>query len=37
VARAITGEKGKVIGIDFTDEMINKARENSDKLGFHNV
>lgn len=37
VARAITGEKGKVIGIDFTDEMINKARENADKLGFHNV
>lgn len=37
VARAITGEKGKVIGIDFTEEMINKARENSDKLGFHNV
>ncbi|MFA5010629.1 MAG: arsenite methyltransferase [Ignavibacteria bacterium] len=37
VARAITGEKGKVIGIDFTDEMINKARDNADKLGFHNV
>jgi arsenite methyltransferase len=37
VARAISGEKGKVIGIDFTDEMINKARENADKLGFHNV
>ena len=37
VARAIAGEKGKVIGIDFTNEMINKARENTDKLGFHNV
>ena len=37
VARAIAGEKGKVIGIDFTDEMINKARENADKLGFNNV
>lgn len=37
VARAITGEKGKVIGIDFTIEMINKARENTDKLGFNNV
>ncbi len=37
VARAIAGDNGKVIGIDFTDEMINKARENSDKLGFNNV
>lgn len=37
VARAITGETGKVIGVDFTDEMIIKARENADKLGFNNV
>lgn len=37
VARAIAGEKGKVIGIDFTDEMIDKARVNADKLGFNNV
>jgi arsenite methyltransferase len=37
VARTITGEKGNVIGIDFTKEMINKARENNDKLGFNNV
>lgn len=37
VARAIAGDKGKVIGIDFTNEMINKARENADKLGFNNV
>ena len=37
VARAIAGEKGQVIGIDFTDEMINKARVNADKLGFNNV
>ena len=37
VARAISGEKGQVIGIDFTDEMINKARVNADKLGFNNV
>lgn len=37
VARALTGEKGKVIGIDFTVKMIEKARENADKLGFHNV
>ena len=37
VARAIAGEKGKVIGIDFTDEMIDKARVNAEKLGFNNV
>lgn len=37
VARAETGETGKVIGIDFTPAMIQKARENAEKLGFHNV
>ena len=37
VARAITGESGKVIGIDMTPEMIAKARENADKLSFNNV
>jgi SAM-dependent methyltransferase len=37
VARAETGEKGKVIGIDFTPAMINLARVNAEKLGFHNV
>ena len=37
VARAETGESGKVIGIDFTEAMINKARENAEKQGFHNV
>ena len=37
VARAETGDKGKVIGIDFSDEMINKARENAKKLGYENV
>ncbi len=37
VARAATGEKGKVIGIDFTEAMIAKARANADKLGFNNV
>lgn len=37
IARAVTGEKGKVIGIDFTDAMIEKARINAEKLGFHNV
>ena len=37
VARSETGETGKVIGIDFTPAMIEKARANAEKLGFHNV
>lgn len=37
VARAETGETGKVIGIDFTPAMIEKARANAEKLGYHNV
>ena len=37
VARALTGENGKVIGIDMTEAMIDKARENAEKLGFNNV
>jgi ubiquinone/menaquinone biosynthesis C-methylase UbiE len=37
IARRFTGEKGKVIGIDFTEPMINKARANAEKLGFNNV
>ena len=37
IARRIVGEKGKVIGVDFTDAMIAKARENAEKLGFNNV
>lgn len=37
VARAETGAEGKVIGIDFTPAMIEKARENADKLGYKNV
>ena len=37
VARSITGEKGKVIGIDFTDKMIEKAKANAEKLNFTNV
>jgi ubiquinone/menaquinone biosynthesis C-methylase UbiE len=37
IARAETGETGKVIGIDFTEAMINKARANAEKLAFHNV
>ena len=37
VARAEAGETGKVIGIDFTEAMLNKARINADKRGFNNV
>lgn len=37
IARALTGETGKVIGIDFTEAMIEKARINADKLGYNNV
>ncbi len=37
VARHETGVEGKVIGIDFTPAMINKARQNAEKLGYNNV
>lgn len=37
VARAETGDAGKVIGIDMTKAMIDRARANAEKLGFHNV
>ena len=37
VARHETGNKGKVIGIDFTPIMIQKARINAEKLGYNNV
>lgn len=37
IARHETGETGKVIGIDFTPAMIEKARHNAEVRGFHNV
>lgn len=37
VARAIVGGSGRVIGIDMTEAMIAKAKENNAKLGFDNV
>jgi ubiquinone/menaquinone biosynthesis C-methylase UbiE len=37
IARRIVGTNGKVIGLDFTDEMIAKARANCTKLGYNNV
>jgi len=37
VARSMVGEKGRVIGIDMTQEMIEQAKANNKKLGFDNV
>jgi ubiquinone/menaquinone biosynthesis C-methylase UbiE len=37
VARHETGETGKVIGIDFTPAMIERARQNAELRGFNNV
>jgi len=37
VARALTGEEGKVIGVDFSEDMLAKARKNTLKTGFRNV
>ena len=37
IARHETGETGKVIGIDFTPAMIDKARKNNEVRGFNNV
>lgn len=37
VARKLVGDSGKVIGVDMTGEMIKKARENVEKLGYNNV
>jgi SAM-dependent methyltransferase len=37
VARHETGIEGKVIGIDFTPIMVQKARANAEKLGYNNV
>jgi len=37
VARSFVGESGKVIGVDFTQEMIDKAETNLKKLGYNNI
>ena len=37
IARHETGPTGKVIGVDFSEPMIKKARTNAEKLGFNNV
>ena len=37
VARSVTGATGRVIGVDFTEKMIEKARANAEKLAYNNV
>lgn len=37
VARQVVGESGKVIGIDMTEAMIQRATLNAIKLGYNNV
>jgi len=37
LASNMVGQKGKVIGVDMTSEMIDKARENARKSGYENV
>ncbi len=37
IARSIVGENGSVTGLDFTEAMIVKAKQNNQKLGFSNV
>jgi ubiquinone/menaquinone biosynthesis C-methylase UbiE len=37
IARQLVGEGGRVIGIDMTPEMVERAKKNNQKLGFKNV
>jgi len=37
IARSVVGDSGRVIGIDMTETMIEKAKANAAKLGFKNV
>jgi ubiquinone/menaquinone biosynthesis C-methylase UbiE len=35
--RDAVGEEGKIIGVDFTKEMLLKARQRSEAKGWHNI
>lgn len=37
VARTLTGEEGRVTGLDFTEAMLEKAKNNLEKTGFKNI
>ncbi|MBF0299517.1 MAG: arsenite methyltransferase [Oligoflexia bacterium] len=37
VARSLVGQSGRVIGVDMTEDMIKKAKENNKKMGYLNV
>lgn len=37
VARRLVGKNGKVTGLDFTEEMLKKARTNLEKTGLNNI
>ena len=37
IARQVVGKEGKVIGLDMTEEMIEKSRINCEKTKFNNV
>jgi len=37
IARAVVGDQGRVIGLDMTEAMVDKARQNAAKMGFDNV
>lgn len=37
IARRLIGDKGKVVGLDMTEKMIEKANINKSKLGYENV
>ena len=37
VVRELVGEKGHVLGIDFTEAMVSKAKQNAQKLKYENV
>jgi arsenite methyltransferase len=37
IARSVTGDTGKIIGIDFTERMIERATVNARQLQYNNV